>query len=364
MKIKHIFNACLVGSMAVAMVSCDKDGDHLTMEPPVDVEISGPTADIVLDVDNKDALALTLHWNANGDLSLSNQAVALPDGAIANTIMFSLTNEFADAKNVSVPDKQYSYMFSASELNEIVTGLGVVPGERTEVFVKVKTDIAKNLAPKYSNVLSLNVTPYMEKGAPQFVWLSGHDDAVSGSWHFNNYLRLYDEATKSYAACVQFASKWGYKIYNTSGEWHDCWTAASGATAQSGKVEFDGKTNIPAPDDGLYVLDFSVAQQKYKTLAVNKVSYAGLNDDWSITDMSLSETPGVYTATVTKSATTPYGVKILINGSWDYFFGGNGNAGELCYKHDGFEGDNGLANGQYVLTVDLINTTYNYAPVE
>jgi len=55
-------------------------------------------------------------------------------------------------------------------------------------------------------------------------------------------------------------------------------------------------------------------------------------------------------------------VKIIFNEDWDLFYGGNGNSGEMCYKRDGFTGDNDFAVGDtVVLTVDLFNATYSYA---
>jgi hypothetical protein len=74
--------------------------------------------------------------------------------------------------------------------------------------------------------------------------------------------------------------------------------------------------------------------------------------------MEATATPGVYQATVQKSANTPWGVKILINDSWDLVFGGG--SGTLRLYQDGFDGDNDLANGTYILTVDLCKATYSY----
>ena len=110
-----------------------------------------------------------------------------------------------------------------------------------------------------------------------------------------------------------------------------------------------------------YLFDISLSSMTYKLTAINKVSYTGLNDDWSLTEMTAGDTPGVYTATVTKSANTPWGVKIVLNDNWDLFFGGNGTPGELVLYHDGFEGDNELENGTYTLTVDLAKGTYSYS---
>ena len=78
--------------------------------------------------------------------------------------------------------------------------------------------------------------------------------------------------------------------------------------------------------------------------------------------MTATETPGVYTYEFEKTADTPWGVKIIFNEDWDLFYGGNGKPGEMCYKRDGFTGDNDFAVGDtVVLTVDLFNATYSYA---
>jgi hypothetical protein len=86
-----------------------------------------------------------------------------------------------------------------------------------------------------------------------------------------------------------------------------------------------------------------------------------LNEDWGITEMNATETPGVYTATVNVTADTPWGMQILINGSWDYWFGTRSD-GTLTWKVK----DNGNpvdidGNGTYTLTVDICHGTYTFS---
>jgi hypothetical protein len=133
---------------------------------------------------------------------------------------------------------------------------------------------------------------------------------------------------------------------------------ADGGTGLEGKLVFQGESNITAPDAGLYVFDVSLSALSYRLIAVTSVSYAGLNDDWTPAAMEATATPGVYQATVEKTANTPWGVKILINDNWDLAFGGG--SGTLRLYQDGFDGDNDLANGSYILTVDLCKATYSY----
>ncbi|MDE6286868.1 MAG: DUF5114 domain-containing protein, partial [Muribaculaceae bacterium] len=150
-----------------------------------------------------------------------------------------------------------------------------------------------------------------------------------------------------------------YKLYKEEGNWEEFWGMAEGGNGLEGKLLANDGENIWAPDPGLYVADVSLSGLTYKLTLVNTVHYTGLNDDWSLTPMTATDVPGVYTATVTKSANTPWGVKAVINENWDIAFGGGG--GVLRLHQDGFDGDNDLENGTYTLTVNLCEGTYSYS---
>lgn len=567
MKYNYISKTFLILAAALTLASCDKDGDILTINDTGDVTLNSGENEIVLDYDNINGLALTVYWDENGNLTLSNPAVALPNGVLTNTLQVALDDSFAGSVDLAVPDEQYYYQFTTEALNSAMSRLGIGGGERAEVFMRVRTTTGKNIEPSYSNTMSFFITPYkidmtiaycLDKsqamtagtlmspsengiyegfrgvgswenwymmdgtkviwgnsaagktfelestasgnkmynlwypgiagcyyttvntvdkywtaltmpemnvggditGAMTFdrkkcewsmtfeatagtkhvtfsgtgalydvetgdkdstkerayaltgtedslgfaetaaavnvtvtgngqqtmtltlvdalhwkvtveaggevvdepvlplLYISGHDDAVSGKWHFNHYLRLYNEEERAYAGGVYFASKWGYKFYKESGNWDELWSAGEGAEALSGALKEGGKTNIPAPEEGFYIVNAMIGDLKYEVTPVSTVDYTGLNDDWTKMPMDATDEPGVYTATVTKSAETPWGVKILINKSWDVCFGGG--SGELKYGANGFDGDNGLANGEYILTVDLIKGVYSY----
>ena len=133
---------------------------------------------------------------------------------------------------------------------------------------------------------------------------------------------------------------------------------ASDYTPLDGKLLANDGDNIPAPEAGLYVADVSLTALTYRLTAIESVHYTGLNDDWSLTPMEPTETPGVYTARIVKSADTPWGVKVVVNENWDIAFGGG--AGYLRLYQDGFDGDNDLSAGEHTLTVDLCAGTYSY----
>lgn len=187
------------------------------------------------------------------------------------------------------------------------------------------------------------------------------------NWNgFDDQLSLYNEESLSYGGAHYFKNcEWGYQAFPQAA-WTPVYKAAKGSTALEGVITSDGSgNNFPSPGDGLFVMDFNLSAKTYKLTKVDAVSYAGLNDDWSEKVMTQSaENPEVFTAEVVKKAASPWGVKILVNHDWTLFFGGA--KGKLTLGHDnattGFDGDNALANGTYILTVDLGAHTYNYKP--
>lgn len=182
---------------------------------------------------------------------------------------------------------------------------------------------------------------------------------------FDDYITLYDESTLSYGGAHWVDSEWGYRAYPQA-DWSPAYKAADGSTPLSGTLivaESDG--NIPAPEKGLYVMDFSLKNLTYELTKVEKVTFTGLNDDWSEHEMVQSaDNPEIFTGEFIKEKETPWGVKVLINNNWSLFFGG-GN-GTLMLGHSdattGFDGDNDLTVGEtYILTVDLGKQTYSYS---
>ena len=182
---------------------------------------------------------------------------------------------------------------------------------------------------------------------------------------FDDYLTLYDESARAYGGAHWIDSEWGYRAYPQP-DWATYYTAADGATATSGSLTLNGSdSNIPAPEKGLYVMDFRITDMTYQLTKIEKVTFTGLNDDWSEHEMTQSaENPEIFTAEFVKQKETPWGVKVLVNGDWSLFFGGGD--GKLLLGHSdsttGFDGDNSLTVGEtYILTVDLGKQTYSYS---
>lgn len=200
-----------------------------------------------------------------------------------------------------------------------------------------------------------------EPETSQYLYLSG-----VVTWDgFDDFLTLYDESSLAYGGAHWVNSEWGYRVYPEPA-WDPAYKAADGSTGLSGTLvlaESDG--NVPAPEAGLYVMDFRMKDLSYELTKVETVTFTGLNDDWSEHPMVQStDNPEVFTGEFEKTANTPWGVKVLINNNWSLFFGGGNGVLKLGHSDatSGFDGDNELEIGNtYILTVDLGKQTYTYS---
>ncbi len=558
--LKYIF-ICLT---TLILASCNKDGDILTTTGSADINVDG-SGDIILDRDHLNYLALSIYWNDNGELTLSDSQVAAPENATVNTIQLSASESFATTVDQHVESGVFQKQYTVYELNSLVGRLGFAGDVAAPLYIRIKSTLGSNIEPKYSNTLCVNVTPYSidmttayildkdkadtglrlnsttangeytgflgvgawynyylqegegsvwgnagdseggtafklstaddkwnfwfpgltgcyyvdvntvkkewsalyiptlqisgdvngemtynrtenkwvyifnstkagnitfkitgtgkqynittgtddaaaidtkvgfgQKGSEiiygeqatditvnvpstgemslvlnlsnpkawtcevisggdvpveiaKYLYLSGIDDGISGSWTFDNYLRLYDEDNKSYAGACNVNSLWGYKFYTEKDNWDSAYSLEAGDAA-AGTMVANGETNIPAPNAGFYLVHASMKHLSYYTMAITSVECAGINDDWAMVNLTQGTTAGIYTALVNITADAPWGFKIYLNGSWDYFFGG-GN-GDLIYNAGGITYDSSLIGSSCLLTVDLSKGTY------
>lgn len=191
----------------------------------------------------------------------------------------------------------------------------------------------------------------------QKLYVLGNDD----TWNYDQYLTLYDEENLCYAAAVNFNCSWGYYFSKEYQGWDH---VNQDPNTSEWKLTLDGTddTNIQAPGKGLYVTIASLGWMSYwygMNEPITSVSCTGFNDNWDLTEMTADPNHvGVYTARIKATADTPWGVQVLMNGSWDYMFG-TYKDGSLRWskKEDG--NPKGWEVGKtYTFTVDLCKCTY------
>jgi len=280
--------------------------------------------------------ASTVNIKINGQGSLYNRETTDMGPAIQQSVAFS-----GESQNLSF-----------GETGETIA-VNIPAGETTLIL-------------DLSNPLELSITAgeaAPEPATEEHLYFSGVVD-----WNgFDDYLTLYDENSICYGGAHWIDSEWGYRAYPQQ-DWGIAYKGADGSSALNGNLvlaESGNDGNIPAPEKGLYVMDFNMKELTYVLTKIETVTFTGLNDDWSEHSMVQSaDNPEIFTAEFVKQKETPWGVKVLINNNWSLFFGG-GN-GTLRLGHSdattGFDGDNELTVGEtYILTIDFGKQTYSYS---
>lgn len=358
-KIKYI----VMSLLALGITSCKSDIDKVYMLPDDPLELGGATQDIVLNEETPQALALTIYWSGDGRIKLSDDRLQAPVDVAEQTIELSDNEAFIGKTDVNVDHSAREYRFFSEDFNKLLTDMGYAPGVSTPLYIRVRSTLANNMESVLSNALKVNVRPYEQSTSTDLLYFSG-----LVTWDgFDDYLTLYDKGGKCYGGAHWIDSEWGYRVY-TEPDWNAAYKAADGAEAMSGSLIFaDSDGNVPAPEKGLYVMDFHMGDLTYRLTKVKSVSFTGACDDWSVRPMTQSpDNPEVWTGEFEKTAETPWGVKVLINESWGLFFGRGEKQGTLYLGFtdatSGFEGDNDFEIGStLILTVDLGRQTYTYS---
>ncbi|MBL4561316.1 MAG: DUF5114 domain-containing protein, partial [Labilibaculum sp.] len=186
----------------------------------------------------------------------------------------------------------------------------------------------------------------------EYLYLLGVDDGISGSWTFDNSLRLLSEEDSTFAGVVTVNSLYGYNMGLEKDNWTDVYKMGD----TEGTLEFKGVNNITAPDPGLYLIQTDLKNLTYSHTEVTSLSYGGFNDDWSLVQMTPEVVDGVYSGSVTINEASEYGAKLYLNGEWDYFYGGA--SGNLSFGADGITDDASIATGTYDLIANIKSQTY------
>lgn len=233
------------------------------------------------------------------------------------------------------------------------TGTFTVPGDAGDYTLKINLSDPTNWT---YEITAGSVV--IENPISNYLYLPGVDDGISGAWTFDNYLLLTSEEDSTFAGVANVNSQWGYQMGLEADNWTDVYEMASG-DAYSGTLSYQTGENIPAPAPGLYLIQADLKNLTYSLTAIDKVYYTGLNDDWSLSEMTETSTPGTYTAEITISKASEWGFQIFVDDQWTNKFGGSN--GSLIYNGENITDDQTLSPGTYTLIVNLVKGTYSIA---
>lgn len=145
--------------MAVlALSSCEKDGDMIILKGHEASELTASETSVVLSKDNDDEPVLSLSWSGSS-LSVTDESMGVPSGVPVFRLQASAS---ADFQSVVELESDFSYYtFTGAKLNAWAKDAGLEPDISSPLYFRVQSQLGENIAPIYSNVVSVNVTPYV-----------------------------------------------------------------------------------------------------------------------------------------------------------------------------------------------------------
>lgn len=327
-----------LGAVAAAMLlaSCEKDEIQAVMNPTAAVEPTLSAQTVVLLKDDAAKDALTISW-AKPDFGF--------DAAPAYTVLIDKKGgDFAKATAVSVAG-ELKKTFKVSELNSILTGLGLAAGTASDVDVKVQS----TLGPKttlVSAVKTFKATPYLDRLDLSSNWGVVGSAAANG-WDGPDMPFYKTDKAGVFAAYVTL--KDGEIKFRQDNKWD----VNYGDKGADGTAEKDGD-NIKVKA-GTYRITFDTNTFKYTI----ETYQPGLVGDATPNGWNGPDTPLVYDPTTdTWKAVVVLAakeMKIRLNNDWAVNFGDNGGDKTLEAGGDNIK----IAQaGTYLVTVDFKNAKY------
>lgn len=342
---KRIYNHLLIGFLLVLLASCEKEGGSPTVTGIESATLSASETEVLLDATTPRAVALQLMWN----LPEPQSTEKIAQSQIKTAVQFSTSESFTTiGRSVDVLSASISY--THQQLNNMVRAMGFTPHEPQAIYARIVSRLAPNVDPRYSNVIELSITAF--------------EDLQDG-----DYLFLADEDFSAFPWKLCARSEDGvYDGFVQVDQWHNFYLAnepSEDAATIYGAYPVDGNQYVLYTGDdrwtcwtnngGYLYLKADVNEMSWSETVIRTLSVTGDFNGWSeaANPMVYDREAQIWTATITTSEPEEWGMKVLINESWSWFFGGSETAGECSLyttDADGFAFDQ---VGTYRLVLDL-----------
>lgn len=332
---------------AVWLTACDKAGELVVASGFDNPTLSATTEAVVLSEQEKDALALQLSWNIE-EIQLSG-GYSGDSGPMRKTIQFSHDEAFSTiVRRLEVRNASLSY--TNALLNDLVLSMGFEPDESRTLYVRIETQLSANVAPQYSNVLGIAITPYTPAGAADYLYMATNDFSA---FPWKLCARLEDGRYDGFVRVDQW-----YNFFLTTEESAHAENVYGSYPEDGSQYRLHAGTdrwNLWTSNGGYLYLQANLNNLTWSETVINSLSATGDFNGWSTsaTPLTYDSARNVWTATITTTEAEQWGIKILINESWGFFFGEGSEDGECALFTADAGGFHYPHVGTHTLTLDL-----------
>jgi hypothetical protein len=267
---KTIYRLSMLLLFASILFSCEKDENKIYFQEgtaPV-LSVSDSSA-LVLTHDNADQTAVTFSW--------TNPNYVFNTGVSSMNVSYLLQvdttgSSFSNPQEISI-SSDLSTTFTDSVLNAVLTKLNLQENIPHDVEFRIRSSLANNSVPLYSNVIKMVITPYLDVAVPipptGELYITG--DATPKGW-INGPVGQLTKCDKisntEYSIVAHFKPGFYYKFLSTPDQWQPQY---GGSSATGGDIKYNfglpGQSDpagIPTPsEEADYKVDLNFKTGKY-----------------------------------------------------------------------------------------------------
>jgi hypothetical protein len=306
-----------LSSVALLMLSaCKKDGNLVTSNGGKAGALTASTTTPVLDK--------TKLTDPTAVITFSfTQASYGFTAAVTNTLQIDAAGDnWAKPTSVTMGTKVYTQGYSTGDFNALLLKLNLPAGVASQVNVRIVHTISATVAPVYSNVLSLTVTPF---NLTSYLWITG---SFSG-WGNPGTPPTIDSLVSVtgngvYTGIINFtAGNRDFLILPKKGDWSHKYATNDPKNTTSSTVTYDAPNNLYAPSTaGWYWITFNLNTGSISFLPANYYSIIGdaaLGWGTDVPMKFVNDGNNNWVATLSLASTGSF--KVRQNNDWTYSWG-------------------------------------------
>lgn len=344
---KKIFkNIGILTLTMLVLASCKKDEEKLSVTAGEAPALAISTNTLILTPATDKDTVITFNWNKQ-DVSWSTSAYS------SDIVSYTLEIDSAGQNFATPYEVDYTGFltgkYTGADFNTLLISKVKIPGNvESHLELRLRTSLAPNLSPVYSNVVSLTVTPYVISGIPEYAslyvvgshqgWTPATAPSIGSAKDDGSYEGFVNFPDASTEFKLNTARDWDHTNYGSGG---------AGSLSTTGG-------NIPQAGAGYY----------YIKADVNKLTWSATKTAWAVigaatTNGENAETALTYDPDLKVWKATldlkPGWLKFRANNGWDINLGTGSIDGVLK-----FGGDNLSITeaGTYNVTLDLSHPAY------
>ncbi|WP_299991557.1 SusE domain-containing protein [uncultured Pontibacter sp.] len=338
--INKLFTLCL---MSLVLFSCEKDEERLVLRPGAVPTLAATESSVELTAETKGEDAITMNWTA---ADYGYQA------AVTYTLQFIAEGgDFETAREIEATPGTTSRTLTVAELNTLATQLGLAPNNEGTIQARVRSSVAESVTPAYSNVISFNVTPFLDIIEYVSLWVPGSHQG----WNPGEAPKVSSVNDNGvYEGFVNFPETETNFKFTPEPNWDNDF----GGTSSGNKGTLTEKgDNLVVNGTGYYLLKANTNQMTWEAIRTTWGVIGDATGSWdNDQNMTYDATEQVWKATLNLSVGE---IKFRANDAWDINFGDDNADASLEYGGANIQVEEA---GQYEVVLNLANPgNYTYS---